>query len=184
MKTNRWVVRRDVEAGVPYAQLNRLWIGYDDATSVAMKAHYANQMGLAGAMIWSIETDDFRGICGAAFPLLRSIRSQLDSRTRLIHASDPTLNQPEEPSISLPSNDLQTEGSSPAPSTTKSDDDNFTCTKEGTFRHPTDCTSFIQCVNGESGSFRKFVTKCQSELAFDSSTGNCNWINQVQDCKR
>ncbi|GIX75148.1 hypothetical protein CEXT_498891 [Caerostris extrusa] len=36
-------------------------------------------MNLGGAMVWSIETDDFRGRChGYANPLLRAINSALD----------------------------------------------------------------------------------------------------------
>lgn len=34
-------------------------------------------LGIAGAMVWSIETDDFHGICGEKFALLKAINSAL-----------------------------------------------------------------------------------------------------------
>lgn len=38
-------------------------VTYDSTRSIANKMRYVVQQKLAGAMIWSIDTDDFRGIC-------------------------------------------------------------------------------------------------------------------------
>jgi len=38
---------------------------------------FALRNNLAGAMIWSLETDDYRGQCGEAYPLLRAINMKL-----------------------------------------------------------------------------------------------------------
>lgn len=42
---------------------NDMWVGYDDDISLSLKAAYAQQLGLGGVMIWSIDTDDFTGRC-------------------------------------------------------------------------------------------------------------------------
>ena len=48
------------------------WVSFDDERSITVKSDYAFDQGLAGVMTWSIDTDDFMGMCnGAKFPLLR-----------------------------------------------------------------------------------------------------------------
>jgi GH18 family chitinase len=48
------------------------WIGYDDVESFTLKAKFINHLGIAGGMVWSIDTDDFRGdFFPETFPMLR-----------------------------------------------------------------------------------------------------------------
>ena len=54
----------------PYSYNGPYWIGYDDVDSIKLKAQFINHMGLGGAMVWSIEADDFRGNYGAKYPLI------------------------------------------------------------------------------------------------------------------
>ena len=91
------------------------WMSYDNERSVALKAEFAYDAGLAGVtiiilsyspliilsylsnlsyssyffslisklqvMTWSIDTDDFEGICnGPKFPLLRTLNHALHNR--------------------------------------------------------------------------------------------------------
>ncbi|KAH9416601.1 Cht9p [Dermatophagoides pteronyssinus] len=63
----------------PYSYWDRQWVGYDNVKSIEIKANYAKAMGLAGGMIWSIETDDFGGHCGQRYPLLNAIRRVFES---------------------------------------------------------------------------------------------------------
>lgn len=73
-KRESWTVVRDPYGLAPYAYRERQWVGYDDMESIAIKTRFANSMNLGGAMIWSIETDDFLGEChGQKFPLLSTI---------------------------------------------------------------------------------------------------------------
>jgi len=72
----QWTVVVDPFYKTPYAyNNNRHWIGYDNAASLTTKAQYVKDMGLAGGMVWSIETDDFKGIChqDENFKLIRTI---------------------------------------------------------------------------------------------------------------
>ena len=54
----------------PYMFNGPYWIGYDDPESIKVKAKFANFMELAGSMVWSMDTDDFRGDFGSKFPMM------------------------------------------------------------------------------------------------------------------
>ncbi|XP_076749063.1 chitinase-3-like protein 1 [Xylocopa sonorina] len=72
-----WTVVRENEQFVPYAFNGNQWVGYDDAISIKEKANYVKSMDLGGMMLWSIDTDDFRGIGGEKYPLLCAINKEL-----------------------------------------------------------------------------------------------------------
>lgn len=75
---NRWTRVWEPEQQVPYAYNGDQWVGYDDVQSVQVKSNYIMNNNLGGAMIWSIETDDFRGNCGLGrFPLLTAMHNIL-----------------------------------------------------------------------------------------------------------
>jgi chitinase len=77
------VIKQDTDAKVPYLYRGREWVSYDSPASVALKADYIKRLGLGGAMIYSLNADDFGGVChrerGAElrFPLLRSVTNTL-----------------------------------------------------------------------------------------------------------
>nr|XP_022917841.1 chitinase-3-like protein 1 [Onthophagus taurus] len=74
-KRNEWTVSRDHAQKVPYAYGDGQWVGYDDTFSVKQKMKYANRHKLNGVMVWTIDTDDFRGICQTKkYPLLSVMR--------------------------------------------------------------------------------------------------------------
>ena len=73
---NNWNVVQDVN-GV-YAHSGNQWVGYDDIASIKKKVALIHKHKLGGGMIWSLETDDFRGVCnGGKYPLLRAINEGL-----------------------------------------------------------------------------------------------------------
>lgn len=65
----------DNEARVPIASKGLDWVTYDDVGSIAEKSKWIKDNGYAGAMTWSIISDDWRGICtpGVTFPLHTAI---------------------------------------------------------------------------------------------------------------
>lgn len=75
LKSSGYIRVWDSIAQVPYAHSGNQWISYDDVQSVKIKAEYVRKMGLGGAMVWSIETDDFRGVCGTPWPLLTVVHN-------------------------------------------------------------------------------------------------------------
>lgn len=69
----------DSEAMVPYMVDGNQWIGYDNVESVKRKMAFVKEMNLGGAMVWSIDTDDFKGTCGKGkFPLISTMRNELN----------------------------------------------------------------------------------------------------------
>nr|CAD7612126.1 unnamed protein product [Timema genevievae] len=74
MVDDGWNINWDEEADVPFGNRGTLWVGYDDPDSIAEKAQYALDKGLGGAMVWSIDMDDFRGNCGDKNVLLQKIK--------------------------------------------------------------------------------------------------------------
>lgn len=74
-----WSVVWDKDIMAPYMHNNLKWVSFDNEKSIRKKSEYAYGQGLAGVMVWSIDTDDFTGnACGGPdFPLLRTINNAL-----------------------------------------------------------------------------------------------------------
>lgn len=66
--SRRW----DSEQCVPYGTFGggRQWVSYDDEESIRKKCEYINRNGLGGAMVWSIDQDEFQG---GKFTLLSTV---------------------------------------------------------------------------------------------------------------
>ncbi|XP_049284146.1 chitinase-like protein 3 [Anopheles funestus] len=80
----------DVESCSPYMYSGSEWISYEDERSLECKAKFIKDHEFGGAMIFSLNTDDFGSYCAdnalygdgtagqqATFPLLRKVRSVL-----------------------------------------------------------------------------------------------------------
>ncbi|KAG8182778.1 hypothetical protein JTE90_018652 [Oedothorax gibbosus] len=74
----RWASVWDPDAWTPYAFKDNQWVGYDDQRSLNAKVDYLMRKGLGGGLVWSIDSDDFRGHCyGKKYPLLRTVANKL-----------------------------------------------------------------------------------------------------------
>ncbi|XP_011500628.1 PREDICTED: probable chitinase 2 [Ceratosolen solmsi marchali] len=63
LSNGSWIDKWDNLSSTPYAIMQHRVIVYDNAKSLQAKVRLAMRKGLGGVMIWSIDTDDFRGDC-------------------------------------------------------------------------------------------------------------------------
>ncbi|XP_008545430.1 probable chitinase 10 [Microplitis demolitor] len=59
------------DKGGPYIKLGDQWIAYDDPISVKIKIAYIKSTNLGGVSLTSLDFDDFVGICGDPWPILK-----------------------------------------------------------------------------------------------------------------
>jgi len=79
----------------PYMYRGDSWLSFDNERSITLKSNFAFDSGMAGVMTWSIDTDDFLGMCGGPkFPLLRTINHALYRREKGIYSHAPSSSQP------------------------------------------------------------------------------------------
>ncbi|XP_076235084.1 chitinase-3-like protein 1 [Calliopsis andreniformis] len=171
LRQGGWTVVRDPQQKAPYAYKGNQWVGYDDVTSIREKANYVNSMGLGGAMMWSLETDDFKGTCGQKYPLLSVLNDVLRGGAPA-PAPNPT-NPPVDP------NPPPT--AAPPPPPPPPPPSGTVCTHEGYIRDLNDCSTFYYCKATNDG-YQQFTFKCPSGLAFDPSINACNYRDQVPGC--
>jgi len=165
------------------------WISYDDETSVSIKAQYAKDRGYAGTMVWSTDDDDFQGLCGSKYPLMRAIYYTLEGENSpACHVSPTTTavtwwpnpgatNPPAEiecwyplaPGETTPDTPAQTEKTTPAPCT-GSDCPVCANTAGGNVADPDSCECFYACSNGVGSK-----GCCSNGLIFNPNTGYCDW---------
>ncbi|XP_071539679.1 chitinase-3-like protein 1 [Panulirus ornatus] len=63
-----------------YCYNDNIWCGFDDEDSVYEKARYAKNMGLAGVVVWTIDTDDFHPMCyNEPFHLVKNMKRALEA---------------------------------------------------------------------------------------------------------
>ena len=75
---NPWTTVWEESHMAPYMYKDTKWVSYDNVESIKYKSQFAYDQGLAGVMVWSIDTDDFKGLCGGPrYPLLRTINNAL-----------------------------------------------------------------------------------------------------------
>ena len=79
-KDHPWTYKWEENIKAPYMFRGDRWVSFDDEKSLRLKANFAFDEGLAGVMVWSIDTDDFNGVCGTKYPLLRSLNRALFRR--------------------------------------------------------------------------------------------------------
>lgn len=137
-------------------------------------------------MIWALDFDDFNNICGyGKYPISRVMTDTLLASESGISITPP--------STHIPLSTVGTTTRSPYPPPTgdggKTPDsggggsghDGITsldvdCGHEddGVYRYLSDCSKYIQCVNGKT-----FVRNCPTDLEFNIAFSQCDWASNV-----
>uniref|UniRef100_H3B2Q9 GH18 domain-containing protein n=1 Tax=Latimeria chalumnae TaxID=7897 RepID=H3B2Q9_LATCH len=73
--TEKWNAPQEA----PYAYKGNEWVGYDNKKSIQLKAQWVVKNNFGGAMVWTLDLDDFSGtFCNQGkYPLINTIRSVL-----------------------------------------------------------------------------------------------------------
>ena len=161
-----WTVTVDPDVAAPYAVSGRIWIGYDDAASIRRKSRYILDMGLAGGMFWSIDTDDFRGRCGPPFDLILAAAEELNGG-------------PMTPPPDWTTPDPNYSPSTPEPATPPP---TAFCPGPGTHPSPASCQPYYTCMPGADGGWVIMPGSCGDGLAFNPALGACDWPDNVPGC--
>lgn len=91
MLNNGAVYVWDEEMKVPYMVDGDQWVGFDDEKAIRNKMRYIKDNGFGGAMVWTVDMDDFTGtVCGnnVKYPLIGAMREELRGVSRGKDAKD------------------------------------------------------------------------------------------------
>uniref|UniRef100_A0A8D0GXZ3 Acidic mammalian chitinase n=1 Tax=Sphenodon punctatus TaxID=8508 RepID=A0A8D0GXZ3_SPHPU len=167
----------DAPQDVPYAYKGNEWLGYDNIKSFNIKAQWLMKNNFGGAMVWSLDLDDFTGtFCNQGkYPLITTLKNALGLQSAPSKPIAPITAAPSSGSgsgsggASGGSSGNPSSGSGGSPSS--SSGSGFCASKAGgLYPDPTNKNSFYHCVNG-----RTFLQHCQAGLVFDASCSCCNW---------
>lgn len=164
----------------PYAYYDDQWISYEDKESIAEKTNYAISRGLGGVMVWSIETDDFRGVCGnGRFPLLSTVNQIWNGQSNPGNPITTTTQRPATTTTQRPATTTQ----APLPSTTTTQRPTTTttsspggaipiCYKWGNIRNPNNCATYYACIGI---GYPYVVMNCGAGLYYNERIDACDW---------
>jgi len=193
-----WHITTDGCYKAPYMHQGKVWMSFDDVESIRLKCQFINTHGLLGAMIWSLETDDFHGLYShqgynkQPYPLLSEINKvlisgeKLDSSDELGHSSDNADcgGKPKAPMCdfwgdpTIPT--LSTATGSPVTTSSPHDCVDFNCQQtngdyEDLVAYPGNCHWYVMCRYDQNGDCTADIFDC-GDFVFDPNVRTCIWM--------
>ncbi|XP_040565645.1 acidic mammalian chitinase [Lepeophtheirus salmonis] len=157
---SQWTLVRSPYAVAPYSYNGNKWFGFDDKESIRVKSQYILDQGFGGGFSWSIDTDDFLGLCGQGnFPLVSTMKEVLMGYNGQLMSSStqkPTL-------------------TTTKPLLESSDQ----CLGIGLIPYSKDCTKYIHCIPNNENGYTEVVMDCPPGLYFNFENLNCDWPSNV-----
>lgn len=167
IQDKNWTKKFDDFGKCPFAYCEDQWIGYDDSYSIAIKMDFIREKGYGGGMIWAMDMDDFRGVCGKKNILLKVMNEKL--KGYLVAPDYLNEIEVESPKSSLPSRIISS-----------LDTTHCKNLQWQYYAHESDCSKYYWCVHG-----KPVLQKCPAGLIWDTSASICNWRENVNrpECK-
>ncbi|KAF2367148.1 Chitin binding domain [Trinorchestia longiramus] len=170
-----WTVVNDPDMNEPFGydfSFGNTWCGYDSPESMQTKAAYAQQMGLLGLMVWSIETDDFHAQCSSRpFPLIATLVESFTGEPLTTPSPPPTTTRdPDATTVSTTTESTTTTKPTTFPTAAPGEH----CSYPGNNPDPYDCSIFYQCVYTGSG-YLETVAHCPEGSLYNPETFICDY---------
>ncbi|XP_074833397.1 acidic mammalian chitinase-like [Carettochelys insculpta] len=148
---------------VPYAVWVNEWVGFDNQCSYKHKVKYLKEKNFGGAMVWTIDLDDFLGsFCKEGnYSLISELK-------RLLETNEPLV--PDCPTTSVTAS-LDVSPTTPPAVPSNGEDDNFCAGRQDTtYADPQNNRRFYLCTGG-----RTYSVVCATGLIFDKSCMCCDY---------
>ncbi|KAG8041477.1 hypothetical protein G9C98_002770, partial [Cotesia typhae] len=167
LKEGGWNVYFDRERKAPWAHKENQWVGFDNVESIKAKALFAKKMGLGGAMVWAIDVDDFNGVCGEKYPLVKTLNAVLRGGKEVSQEEPSETENSQEYKPDL-DDSQDNEPEQPAP------DSKDVCTKVGNIPDSSSC-GFFTCPNDGQGGFLKYSIPGSPGLCYNYQKNQCDY---------
>ncbi|KAK0181138.1 hypothetical protein PV327_003445 [Microctonus hyperodae] len=197
LKKKLWTDHFDEQRRVPYAYNDLQWVGYDNVESIKEKAELIDELNLGGAMVWSIETDDFNGICGEKYPLLKTLNAVLRNGTFISSITTEKTSEPNDKSatkhkkhsknksekrknVTIASRSKEQISTTVLPSVSNAQSLSAECKQAGNMPRPGSC-NFITCVADGYGRLLPYEFPCLGGTCYNPENGVCDWKRNIPD---
>ncbi|XP_053339252.1 acidic mammalian chitinase-like [Clarias gariepinus] len=163
--TEVWNSQQDV----PYAYQGNQWVGYDNIESFQFKAQWLMESHFGGAMVWTIDMDDFSGtFCNQGkYPLINVLHKAFNLDQQPCNSQT----TPPPPTTRVTTTTPSSSGRTSDNSGTSGMNSSFCINKaNGLYPFIPNPNKFYVCNRGIT-----YFQHCPSTLVFDTSCTCCNW---------